>query len=119
MKTALIVDDCVCVRELMEMLVSSLDFKVVGEAESGEIGVQKYKELKPDVVFMDIMMEGMNGIEALRQIMEYDPDAKVIITSSLADQRFIAEEAQALGAKAFVVKPLDIKHVKEAISKVV
>ena len=118
MKTVLIVDDCNCVRELMELLVGSLEFKVIGEAENGKVAVEKYKELKPDLVFMDIMMSEMNGIEALRQIMEFDSEAKVIITSSLADQRFIAEEAAALGAKGFLVKPVELKNVKEVVNKV-
>ncbi|MCL2109475.1 MAG: response regulator [Oscillospiraceae bacterium] len=118
MKTALLVDDAMCVREVMEILVGSVGLKVVGKAENGRVGVEKYKELRPDIVFMDVMMEEMNGLEALRQILKFDPDAKVVITSSTVSQGFVADEAIELGAVALLPKPLDVKDVEEVMQKI-
>ena len=118
MKTALLVDDARCVREVMGILVGSFDFEIVGEADDGMEGVEKYKELKPDIVFMDVMMKEMGGLEALKKIIEFDPGANVIITSSRVSESNIAQEAIALGAKALLPKPLDVDDVKEVIEKI-
>ena len=118
MKKALIVDDSTCVRKVMEILVGALDFELIEEAENGKVAVQKYKEFKPDVVFMDIKMDEMDGLEALRRIIKYDPDANVIITSGLTDEEDVVEKAKKLGAKALLPKPLDVKDVEQAINKI-
>ena len=115
MITALTVDDCGVARDFLKIMIETLDIEIIGEALSGKEGVEMYKKLEPDIVFMDIKMDGMSGFEALAQIMELDPDAKVIITSSLADQKIIIDEAKRRGAKAFLAKPLEINNVRAAV----
>ena len=110
MKTMLIVDDSDFMRALLKMLINDLDINVIGEAENGTIAVEKYKELSPDIVTMDIIMdESGGGMRALKEIMEYDPNAVVVIISSSAGQKHMIEQAMELGAKAFFMKPVD-KH---------
>ena len=118
MKTALLIDDSEYMRELIKKLIKSHDIEVIGEAENGKDGVAKYKELKPDIVFMDINMDEMNGLEALKQITDYDQDAKVIVASSVIGQQFVIEDAEAFGAKALLLKPPTVKKIAEVIDKV-
>ena len=102
MKTALIVDDSEYMRALIKMKICNHGCAVVGEAENGVIGVQKYKELKPDFVFMDIMMEELSGLSALKQIVEYDSNAKVVMISSMAHEKHAVEEAKAFGGECII-----------------
>ena len=106
MKTMLIVDDVEMARTVIKTFLSELDVKVIGEADNGKEAVEKYKEFMPDIVIMDIVMHEMNGIEALRDIMRYNPKAAVIVISSLGAQKFHLYEAKELGAKAVLKKPL-------------
>ncbi|MCL2100015.1 MAG: response regulator [Oscillospiraceae bacterium] len=105
MKTILIVDDSTFMRSIIKKMISGLDVVVAGEAENGKIGVEKYKELNPDIVTMDLNMNEMTGLEALKEILCYDPDASVIMVSALGGQEPIIEEAMSLGAKGVLVKP--------------
>ena len=116
MKSVLIVDDSTIMRRIMKHIVTSHGLYVAGEAGNGRIGVEKYKELEPDVVTMDVTMDEMNGIEALRQIIEHDPEAKVIMVTSMG-QEVIVKEALTLGAKGFILKPFDERQIMEAVNK--
>jgi two-component system chemotaxis response regulator CheY len=80
------------------------------------MGVEKYKELHPDFVTMDLIMGEMNGIEALKLIIKDDPDASVIMVSSMG-QEVIVRDAILAGAKNFLIKPFDENQVLEAIKK--
>ena len=106
MKTVLVVDDSGFMRNLIKRNISGLDVSVVGEAENGKIAVEKYLELKPDIVTLDLAMNEYGGIGALKEIKQHDPDAKVIIVCSTGGQEPIIEEAKALGACAIINKPL-------------
>ncbi|MCL2030584.1 MAG: response regulator [Oscillospiraceae bacterium] len=116
MKTALLVDDSSFMRELIEKMLRHHGVTVIGEAENGKAGVEKYKELKPDIVVLDIMMDEMTGSEALRQIMEFDPGAKVVVLSSVTGQKPVTDEVTSLGAKAVLVKPPDLKSIEAALA---
>ena len=116
MKTVLIVDDSAFMRRLIKKIVTNIGYDVVGEADNGRLGVEKYKELKPDFVTMDLVMDDMNGLDALKLIIEADPDANVIMVSSMG-QDVIVRDAIVIGAKNFLLKPLDEKQVIEAIKK--
>lgn len=105
-KSVLIVDDGAFMRILIKGMLERNQYTVVGEAEDGEVGVRLYKELKPDLVTMDITMPNMNGLEALRQIMAYDRDANVVMVSAMGQEQYV-KEAILAGAKSFVVKPFD------------
>jgi len=117
MKTLLIVDDSAIMRRIMKNVATANDYNVVGEAKNGKIGVEKYKELRPDIVTMDVTMDEMNGIEALRRIREYDPDANVIMVTSMG-QEIIVKEAIMLGARGFILKPFDAMQIMEAFGKI-
>lgn len=93
------------------------ELEIVGEAVNGAIGVEMYKELRPDVVTMDITMPEMSGIEALKAIKAFDPQAKVIMVSAMGQEGMV-KEAIISGAKTFIVKPFKEEFLYQTISKV-
>ncbi len=113
----LIVDDSRTSRRVLRYLFTKAGFEVVGEAMDGDEAIRLYGEYKPDAVSMDITMPVMNGIDALKAIMELDPDAKVIMVTS-AGQKTKMTEAVKYGAKDFVTKPFDADNVVEVFRKV-
>ena len=112
MKTVLVVDDSAVMRHMVKRTLVENGFKVIGEASNGRIGVKKYKELMPDIVSMDVTMDEMGGIEALSKIMGINPDAKVVMVSSIG-QEMVVKDAHMLGAKGFILKPFDEKTMIE------
>lgn len=92
-------------------------YEVIGEAENGRIATEKYKELSPDIVTLDITMEEMSGLEALKEITEYDPNAVVLMVSAMGGQEWIIEEATSLGAKGFLTKPFKKEVVLSTIKE--
>jgi two-component system chemotaxis response regulator CheY len=90
---------------------------VVGEAETGIQAVERYKELRPDLVTMDIVMPDMGGIDAVREITKHDPQARILMCSAMGQQALVVEAIQA-GAKDFVVKPFQPARVLEAVNRV-
>jgi len=106
MKTILVVDDSAFMRSMIKKHISELDVTVVGEAEDGKEAVEKYIELKPDYVTLDLAMIEHDGIEALREIKQHDPEAKVIIVSSTTDQEAVVAEVLDLGALTVLNKPI-------------
>ncbi|WP_017727322.1 response regulator [Halalkalibacterium ligniniphilum] len=112
----LIVDDASFMRMMIKDILSKNGFDVVGEAIDGAQAVEKYKELSPDLVTMDITMPEMDGITALKEIKAYDPNAKVIMCSAMGQQAMVIDAIQA-GAKDFIVKPFQADRVLEAIKK--
>ena len=89
---------------------------MVGEAENGAIGVRKYQKLRPDIVTMDITMPEMTGLEALKHIRSFDPDAKVVMITAMG-QEHLVKEAILSGAKSFIVKPFKEDHVIQTLKK--
>jgi len=106
MKKVLVVDDSGFMRTLIKKHLKFLDVEVIGEAEDGKEAIEKYIELNPDIVTLDLAMLDHDGIEALEGIMGHDPNAKVIIVASTAGQNAVVDEAKALGAHAIISKPL-------------
>ena len=117
MKRVLVVDDAAFMKMAIRTQLEKNGFEVIGEAENGAIAVRKYKELKPDIVTMDITMPEMTGLEALKAIMEYDPLAKVIMVSAMGQEQMV-REAIMLGAKSFIVKPFKDDQVIKTLNKV-
>jgi two-component system chemotaxis response regulator CheY len=107
MATMLVVDDSSYMRTLVKTFVSKLDIKIIGEAEDGREGLNKYKELMPDIVVLDLAMDEMDGIEVLKEIMALNPGAVVIIISSTAGQEPVIIEALKLGARNVFDKPIN------------
>ena len=117
-KNILICDDAAFMRMMIKDILTKNGYNVVGEAENGAKAVEKYAELKPDLVLMDITMPEMDGIQALKKIKESDPSALVIMCSAMGQQAMVIESIQA-GAKDFIVKPFQADRVIEAVKKVV
>ncbi|MBQ3560014.1 MAG: response regulator [Agathobacter sp.] len=117
-KNILICDDAAFMRMMIKDILSKNGYNVVGEAENGAVAVEKYTELKPDLVLMDITMPEMDGIQALKKIKEKDGNASVIMCSAMGQQAMVIESIQA-GAKDFIVKPFQADRVLEAVKKVV
>lgn len=112
----LIVDDAAFMRMMIKDILSKNGFEVVGEAEDGAQAVEKYTELTPDLVTMDITMPEMDGITALKKIKAIAPEAKVIMCSAMGQQAMVIDAIQA-GAKDFIVKPFQADRVMESIQK--
>ena len=115
----LIVDDAAFMRMMLKDILPSTEFEIVGEAEDGIQAAKKYKELRPDLVIMDIVMPEVDGIEATRSIVKADPGAKVLIVSAIGQEELTKEAIQA-GARDFIVKPFDPQKVlgaAEAIAR--
>ncbi|WP_252231550.1 response regulator [Clostridium sp. ZBS15] len=117
MAKVLIVDDAAFMRMMIKDILEKNDFEIVGEASNGAVAVEMYKKDKPDVVTMDITMPDVDGIEAVKQIKEFDPSAKIIMCSAMGQQSMVMEAIRA-GAKDFIVKPFQADRVLEAIKKV-
>ncbi len=117
-KNILICDDAAFMRMMIKDILSKNGYNVVGEAENGAVAVDKFVELKPDLVLMDITMPEMDGIQALKAIKEKDPNACVIMCSAMGQQAMVIESIQA-GAKDFIVKPFQADRVLEAVKKVI
>ena len=117
-KNVLICDDAAFMRMMIKNVLVKGGYNVVGEAENGAKAVEKYKELSPDLVLMDITMPEMDGIQALKAIKQLDGGAKVIMCSAMGQQAMVIESIQA-GAKDFIVKPFQPDRVLEAVKKVI
>lgn len=117
MAKILIVDDSRTSRRILRTLFETAGHEVVGEATDGEVAIEMYKEMKPDIVSMDITMPVMNGIDSLKHIMEFDPKAKVVMVTS-AGQKSKMTEAVKHGAKDFITKPFENETITYVFNKV-
>jgi two-component system chemotaxis response regulator CheY len=97
-------------------MLSNYEFEIVGEAENGLMAIEKYKELQPDIVTLDITMPEMDGLQALRVIKKLDPSASVVMVSALGQEARM-KEAIIYGAKGFIVKPFKEEIIVSALSK--
>lgn len=116
MKTVLIVDDSSFMRKLIGKIFEREGFLVIGEAENGIVCIEKFRELRPEVVTLDVTMSHMDGIQTLSALMEINPDAKVIMISALG-QESIVKQAISIGARTFIVKPFKNGQVISAVNK--
>lgn len=112
----LVVDDAQFMRMMVKNILSSNGYEIAGEAENGVLAIAKFKELKPDLVIMDLIMPEMGGIDACKEMIKLDPAARIIICSAMGQQALVVEAIQ-VGAKDFVVKPFQPANVLEAVSK--
>jgi len=116
MAKVLIVDDAAFMRISIKNMLTKNGYEVVGEAENGAIGVEMYKELKPDMVTMDITMPEMSGLDALKEITKFDPQAKIVMVSAMGQEAMV-REAIVSGAKGFIVKPFKEEGIIAAMKK--
>ena len=117
-KSILLVDDAAFMRMMLKDILTKNGYNVVGEAENGVKAIEKYKELKPNLVILDITMPEMDGIQAAKGIKAADAEAKIIMCSAMGQQAMVIESIQA-GARDFIVKPFQPDRVLEAVQKVV
>ena len=115
-RTVLIADDSQFMRFVLRKILEKHSFTVVADVENGMKAVESYKQNKPDLVTMDVVMPGMDGIEATRAILEFDDKAKIIVVSALGQQPLV-NEAMDAGAKTFIVKPFEESKVVEVIDE--
>ncbi|HLR15912.1 MAG TPA: response regulator [Bacillota bacterium] len=113
----LIVDDAAFMRRTLSAILEKQKHEIVGKAENGQEAVEIYKKEQPDLVTMDITMPVMNGIDAIKEICAYDPQAKIIVCSAMGQQKVVVEAIDE-GAKDFIVKPFDEIRVIETVRNV-
>ncbi len=117
MSTVLIVDDSLFMRKLIRRIVENAGYQVAGEAENGIVCIEKYREHRPDIVTLDMTMQGMDGLQTLRELMNMDPHVKAVMISSLG-QESIIKSAITMGARGFIVKPFKERHILAVLGKV-
>lgn len=113
----LVVDDAVFMRSMIREIFARAPFVIAGEAENGVEAVRLYRELRPDLTTMDIVMPQMDGITAVREIVRIDPMAKIVMCSALGQEMLIAEAIEA-GARDFIVKPFQPSRVLKVVQSV-
>ncbi|MCK4420811.1 response regulator [candidate division WOR-3 bacterium] len=113
----LIVDDAIFMRKMLGDILIKGGYEVTAEAGNGSEAVEKYMEYNPDLVTMDIIMPDMSGIDAVKEIVKKDPEARIVMVSAMGHQSLVVEAIQA-GAKDYVVKPFQPSRVLEAVQRV-
>jgi two-component system chemotaxis response regulator CheY len=116
MKNVLVVDDAVFMRHSIKQMLIKNNYNVVGEANNGVNAIYKYNELRPDIVTMDITMDEMDGLEALKVIKQMDPQAKVVMISALGQESMV-RDAIVYGAQGFLVKPFKEEDVIKVLDR--
>ena len=112
----LITDDTAFMRMTLKNILSKNGYTIVGEAQDGLEAIEKYKTEKPDLVTMDITMPNMDGISAIKEIMQIDQGARIVVCSAMG-QKALVIEALSAGAKDFIVKPFQPDRIVEAVQK--
>jgi two-component system chemotaxis response regulator CheY len=116
-KKVLVVDDVSVMRMMIKNVLKHNGYDVVGEAHNGLQAIEKFRALAPDVVTMDTVMPDMDGIAAVKTIIREFPNAKIVMYSSMSQQRLVVEAMRA-GAKAFIAGPILAPKILDAIEKV-
>jgi len=115
----LIVDDALFMRSMIkDILTTSGRYVVVGEAGNGKEAIEKFQQIQPEVLTMDIVMPVMDGIEATREILKLDPGVKIVMCSALGQEPLVIESIAA-GAKDFIVKPFTPEKVLKVLDQIV
>lgn len=117
MKKVLVVDDAAFMRVSIKNTITKHGYEVCGEAENGAVAFQKYSELSPDIVTMDITMPEMDGLAALKKILSINPRANVIMVSAMGQESMV-REAIISGAKGFIVKPFKEDVIISALNNI-
>ncbi len=112
----MIADDAAFMRMLLKGILEKGGYEVVAEAKDGVEAIEKFKELKPQIVTMDITMPDMDGIHAVKEIMAMDPEAKIIMVSAMGQQAMVVDAMKA-GVKDFIVKPFQAEQILATLKK--
>ena len=116
-KKVMLVDDTKFMRMMLANILKPKGYEIVAEASDGLEAIDKYKQTKPDLVTMDIVMPNMEGIDAVRNIVSGDANAKIIMVTAVGQDSKVKEAIQA-GAKGYIVKPFQAPQVLEEVQKV-
>lgn len=114
-KRILLVDDSRFMRITLTKILEKFGHEIAGEAENGLQGVEKYKELSPHLTLMDITMPEMNGIDAIKEIKKFDPNAQIVVCSAMGQEKMITDAIMA-GAKDFIVKPFKTERIEKTLN---
>jgi two-component system chemotaxis response regulator CheY len=117
MKRVLVVDDAAFMRVSIKNMLTKNGYEVCGEAENGDIAVQKYQELTPDIVTMDITMPEKDGLASLKEILAVNPSANIVMVSAMGQEGMV-REAILSGAKGFIVKPFKEDVIVSALNNI-
>jgi two-component system chemotaxis response regulator CheY len=117
MARVLLVDDLKFIKQIERKVLEASGHQIVGDAKNGVEAIQLYIEKKPDVVLMDITMPELNGIEALKKILIFDPHARVIICSAISHEKSLYHAVKA-GAKEYIIKPFSTERLISTINKI-
>lgn len=112
----LIADDSILARKQLKDMISTLGTPTFIEAKDGQGAIDQYKQNKPDIVFLDIVMPNKDGNIAIEEIIDYDPDAIIVIASSAGTQSELKRAIES-GAKEFIQKPLDQQQVINTVNR--
>lgn len=115
-KRLLVVDDALIMRAMIKDIARQAGWEIAGEATNGREGLERYRELRPDLVTLDIVMPEMDGVEALRHLRQEQPPAEVVMVSAI-DQKEKLSECIRLGARDFIVKPFDRDHLRSLFQR--
>ena len=117
-KRILIVDDARFMRLVLRRILTQAGYEIIGEARDGIEAVEQYADKRPDVMTLDIVMPRLNGIQAVKQIMEFDPSAKIIMVTALGQEAFVLDAIKS-GAREFIIKPFKNLEIVKAVKKTV
>lgn len=117
-KTLLVTDDALIIREMIKDAAQQAGWTIVGEACNGQEAIDRYKELRPDAVTLDLVMPEYGGLHALEGILEFDSEAKVLVVSAL-EQTAVLKDAFSRGASDFVIKPFDKDQLLSTLDTIV
>jgi two-component system, chemotaxis family, chemotaxis protein CheY len=117
MARILIADDASFMRSSLKYILENAGHQVIGMAKNGQEAIDLYGRLQPDLLTLDILMEGMDGVAALREIKKTHPNAKVVMVTALGQEQF-QEEARKLGAAGYIRKPFKMQEVVQALQNV-
>jgi two-component system chemotaxis response regulator CheY len=113
-----VADDASFMRMMLKNILVQGGYEVIGEADNGAKAIEKYFELKPDLITLDITMPEMDGVTACKEILSRDSNANVIMCSAMGQQAIVVEAIMA-GAKDFIIKPFQTERVIEAVKRVI
>ncbi len=116
-KKVFVVDDSIFIFEQIKHTLSDTDFEISGYAKDGETAIEMYEQINPDVVTLDIIMPGMDGIDTARILLSKWPNAKIVLMSSLGDDEII-EQAKKMGINNFICKPFEANHLIEVLNSI-
>lgn len=118
-RRVLVVDDSnMIVKQLSKILAESGRYEVIGDASDGLVAMKRYRELKPDVVCMDVVMPNYDGLKALAMLLKLDPQAKIVVISSLGGTADVVTQALQQGAKNVIAKPFEPQKVLDVLDAV-